>query len=165
MTRWDPPAISNNAPADGAAKPPRTNTPPRGQDPKAAPKAPAKAPAFTGPAVFGDDPRVVGNELPDRRDPDVRRRDGRAEFLTAGGVPSVVVVPENVKATPSEHQIDPRASWQIIVREGFTRDEFRAASARADAIEKAVRQIGRRWKDDQKGSTNFSRCFWKKFGK
>lgn len=164
-------------PKDDGASPPAVETitdpmsggnetvrPPRPSDTPSTPKTPP--PKTSGPSlpVYGDDPRVEGKNYLIVETMTFDDAMSAAEFLTANGVPSVVVAPEG--ADPSKLQQQPKGGmWQIIAREGFTRDEYRANSQRADAIERSVKQIGRRWKDDHKGTTNFSRCYWKKFGK
>jgi hypothetical protein len=114
-------------------------------------------------SVFGVDPREQGkNYLVIER---LMFDDAMAaaQFLTDNGVPSVVVAPEGVEVSDLQQQ--PRGIWLVVAREGFTRDEFRASGPRADEIKSAVVKLGRRWKQDHKGTTNFANCYWNKFGK
>lgn len=113
--------------------------------------------------VYGDDPREAGKNylIIERLMFDDAM--AAAEFLTANGVPSVVVAPEGTAVSDLQQQ--PRAIWLVVARDGFTRDEFRADSARAEEIKNSVIRLGRRWKQDHKGSTNFANCYWNKFGK
>lgn len=128
------------------------------------PTPPPEPPAAKAgaPPVFGDDPREVGkNYLVVERllfDDAMEA----AQFLTDNGVASVVVPPEGLKTEDLLKQ--PRALWLVVVREGFTRDEFRADGARATAIKNAVIHLGRRWKQDHKGKSDFASCLWDKYG-
>lgn len=141
-------------------QPPKTVTPKRDPEPRPTPTPPRTPTAM---AVFGDDPRELGKNYLIVETLLFDDAMAAAEFLTAAGVPSVVVAPEGSK--PEELTKQPRALWQVVVREGFTRDEYRANTSRADQIRNSVRQVGRRWKADMKGSSDFSNCYWNKFGK
>jgi hypothetical protein len=128
------------------------------------PDQPAPAPAaIVSPSeVFGADPREAGkNYLIVERlmfDDAI----ASAQFLTQNGVAAAVVPPEGVDA--SELQKQARGIWLVIARQGFTRDEFRASGA-AEELKNSVIKLGRRWKQDHKGQTNFANCYWNKFGK
>jgi hypothetical protein len=127
------------------------------------PAAPRTDAARAALPVYGEDPRESGKNylIIERLMFDDAM--AAAEFLTANGVPSVVVAPEGTEVSDLQQQ--PRAIWLVVARDGFTRDEFRADSARAEEIKNSVIRLGRRWKQDHKGSTNFANCYWNKFGK
>lgn len=114
--------------------------------------------------VFGVDPREQGkNYLVVER---LMFDDAMAvaQFLTDNSLPSVMVAPEGTEDIGAL-QRNPQGVWLVIVREGFTRDEFRASAGRAEEIKNTVIKLGRRWKQDHKGSTNLANSYWNKFGK
>lgn len=121
---------------------------------------PAAVPAAS--EVFGEDPRESGKNYLIVERLMFDEAIGAAQFLTANGVPAAVVPPEGVESSDLQRQA--RGIWLVIARHGFTRDEFRASGA-AEELKNNVIKLGRRWKQDHKGQTNFANCYWNKFGK
>jgi hypothetical protein len=55
--------------------------------------------------------------------------------------------------------------WWVIVRQGLTSEEFKGGDPRKNQLLGTVKKIGRRWKQDHKGSTDFSTAFWRLYSK
>ncbi len=152
-------------PTDRTPKTPTPRTSPiDGAGTAAKPKTPAAPPAQQEQtsAVFGDDPREVGvNYLVIER---LLLKDAQAAaaFLSQNGVPAVVVAPEGEEA--ASLLAKPRSLWCVIARQGLTSDEYKRGAERQGLIAK-VQQIGRRWKTEQKGSSDFASCGWDKYNK
>lgn len=148
------------------------NSPDRVDPPRPAPQAgdpdrpaPAKTPPAPPLPVLGEDPRVRGSNY--LIVATLFRTDAQnaAQYLTDAGLPCVVVAPEG--KSPDALLQDRRANWLVIARQGFTTEEYKspaAISARSE-LERRVKQIGRRWKQDKKGTSDFADCFWDKFGR
>ncbi len=115
--------------------------------------------------VLGEDPRERGHNYLVVATLFRQDATAAAQFLTDSGVPCVVVAPEG--KSPDSLLQDRRSNWLVVARQGFSTEEYKLPSSqtrRAD-LERRVKQIGRRWKQDKKGSTDFADSFWDKFGK
>jgi hypothetical protein len=156
-----PPPISPETPGVGR----RSESRPAAARPTAATQSPSTAGSVTRPPAppvgIDDDPRVAGVNyliIASLRREDAERA---AAFLTDSGVPSAVVVPEG--KSEARLRQDPRATWQVIAREGVPSGEFRASAQRRADLESKVKQLGARWKADHKGVANFADCGWDRF--
>ena len=162
-----PPSSDNSGVRGSPERPSPTNTPER---PASNPDAPSATPRNTGPAspplpVLDADPRQIGwNYLTIAT---LFRQDATAaaQFLTDNGVACVVVAPEG--KSPEDLLQDRRANWLVVAREGIAPDQYKtpAAQARRSQLVGEVKKLGKRWKQDQKGSSDFADPYWNKFGK
>jgi hypothetical protein len=113
--------------------------------------------------VIGDDPRLPGNDYLIVESLTLKDAEPVANFLVENGVPAVVVPPQGVD--PAKLSQDPRGMWWVIVRQGLTSEEFKGGDPRKNQLLGTVKKIGRRWKQDHKGSTDFSTAFWRLYSK
>jgi len=125
--------------------------------------APAPEPPAPQLPVIGDDPRMPGNDYLIVESLTLKDAEPAARFLVENGVPAVVVPPQGVDAAKLSQ--DPRGMWWVIVRQGLTSEEFKSGDPRKNQLLAAVKKIGRRWKQDHKGSTDFSTAFWRLYSK
>lgn len=131
-------------PSNGVAKPaPRPEPAPVKEQPKT---AAAKVYIVKG---AKDDPRRPGTNYPVVARLPIKESTAAAEFLVSKGVPTAVV--------PSS---DPRL-FLVVPLTGLERGAF-GTTAR-DATEKTLKDIGRAFKREQKGATDFFDLFWDKF--
>lgn len=156
------PSLVDTGGDPGRATPPGEPQGPAENSDSASGQRPAPA---TSLPVLGEDPRVRGSNYLIVATLFLNDAKAAAQFLTDTGVPCVVVAPEG--KSPDALAQDRRANWIVIARECLTSDEYRlpTSSARRSDLERRVKALGRRWKQDQRGATDFSDCYWDKYGK
>jgi uncharacterized protein (UPF0333 family) len=141
----------NNAGAN-----PSTATQPNRQ-PSQATKPPApqpEEPKPTSPRVTvvksaKDDPRKVGLNYPTVATLPIKEATAAAEFLVSKGYPTILA------PSPSDSRLFTVVPLIGLEREGYQKN--------SEAEARKLRELGRAFKRDQKGATDFNDLFWKKF--
>ncbi len=167
-TRTDPPPSIDEPgngtrviPSEVGARPPVVPEQGASSEPRSKPSATAPSAL----PVFGDDPRQKGSNYLIVAKLFLKDATAAAQYLTENGIPSVVVPPEGVDSL--KLQEDRRGNWLVIVRAGYSSEEYSKPAAEAQRAEvmKRVKQLGRRWKEDRKGASSFADSFWDKYGR
>ncbi len=130
----------------------------QGQSPSAAGAAPTLPPPAPQPRA--GDPREPGKNYLQLITTDRAEAEGIVKFLGENGVPAFVV-PVGVDRTGSAAKNPAR--FTVLAARGITPEEYRARAASRTELEGAISRLGRRWRDEKKGSTDFSGKFWSKF--
>jgi hypothetical protein len=89
-----------------------------------------------------------------------RRDAGYAVMLLhANGVPALAVPVD--KGGVSANNQGP-ANYRVWLLQGITGEQFRSDDTLKDRLDKRVREIGKAWKQQAKGPTDFADAFWDK---
>ncbi len=113
--------------------------------------------------AVGVDPRQRGYNYLIAATLPLKDAQAAARFLTVNGVGAAVVTPEGVD--PVAGAANNRSLWLVIVSEGISPEEYRRSDDQRASLVNTVKQLGRRWRSEQRGSADFAQCYWKKFGK
>jgi hypothetical protein len=117
--------------------------------------APQAAPAATGAAAFGTDPRQSGlNYLLIEGRLDRESAERIQQFLSENGVPAFAVVDDRGGAANNG------SLYLVGVNRGLSREEYRT-QVKTD-LESQVRKLGQTWQSQHRGTTSFSQTSWER---
>ncbi len=120
--------------------------------------APAPAPPPPTQARASGDPREVGKNYLQLITTDRSEAEGIVKFLVENGVPAFMVPVDR----PGSMAKNP-ARFSVFASHGLTRDEFVARVPARNQLDAEVDRLGKIWKRDHRGSTDFSGKYWNKF--
>lgn len=128
-------------------------------EPKVAPPADTKpkTPAPPPPVAPGTDPRVVGLNyyiLASGMNKDGAQK--IADFLTENGLQSAAAIDP-----PASGSNNP-GSYIVFVNRGIKPEEYKTRAASRTDVETQAARLGKVWKADHKGKTDFSGAFWQR---
>lgn len=125
------------------------------QAPPPAASAPAPAP---GTAAASGDPREAGKNYLQLITTDRREAEGIVKFFGENGVPTFMVALDGSGSAAKNP-----TRFTVYCSKGITREELQARGPAREELDQAAGRLGRRWKDERKGSSDFSGRIWSKF--
>jgi hypothetical protein len=116
--------------------------------------------AGAGKPTTGADPRIAGlNYLTIALKQDRETAERMVGFLSENQVPAFAV-----PVAPAGAAANNPPTYTVYAMQGVTREELRARAPVRTELEDRVGKLGKKWKKDMKGQTDFSQVFWDKHG-
>ena len=155
----DPPIPVNprliTTPGDSGAKPAPAPGPGAGEA-----LAKNQGGAGGGKPTTGADPRIAGlNYLTIALKQDRETAERMVAFLSENQVLAFAV-----PVAPAGAAANNPPTYTVYAMQGVTREELRARAPVRTELEDRVGKLGKKWKKDMKGQTDFSQVFWDKHG-
>ncbi len=125
-------------------------------------QAPAPAPAIAAPGAAPTqantgDPREPGKNYLQLITTDRREAEGIVKFLGENGVAAFMIGVDGGGSTAKNP-----ARFTVLASRGITREELQARVPARTELEQAIDRLGRIWKGERRGSTDFSGKIWSK---
>jgi hypothetical protein len=121
--------------------------------------APAPGGSTTVPPspAHGGDPREAGKNYLQLITTDRREAEGIVKFLGENGVAAFMIGVDGGGSTAKNP-----ARFTVLASRGITREELQARVPARTELEQAIDRLGKVWKGERRGSTDFSGKIWSK---
>lgn len=114
----------------------------------------------TPPAAAVGDPREVGKNYLQLVTTDRAEAEALVQFLGENGVPAFMLPLDGTGGAANN-----RARFTVFCSRGITGDEFRARAPARTELDEAIGRLGRVWRNERRGSTDFSGRIWSKYSR